>query len=158
MIIFEFKFNKRDLAVISAKDITSVPYSNFLHTHLRLPVRLNINGVELFRFDNPSPHDYWCHMAILGFAAALLQDIRALPEIGNTVHQLIQGTAFHFQMIPQNKVSIKFGEKIHLIVDYEELLAAFEHFAANTRIFLNEHVPQLNQHRFWGRWLRGEYI
>jgi hypothetical protein len=66
---------------------------------------------------------------------------------------------FKFTLMDDRKVEVVFfnsSERILEIVSYEELLDAFQKFANKARAILREKVPQLNEHPYWGPWLRGE--
>lgn len=157
MVIFDFKVDEEELAEDLEFDIVNTKYNLFALTFFMMPVRLNINGVEFFRYDRTDPKNYWVGMPIINLASEGLIYVKSLPLKGRVEYDLPEvGTYLNFQMLPNNQVSITFGKKIHVIIPYEELLKAFEDFAVNVRNFLNDRVPQMHQHPYWGPWLNGE--
>lgn len=157
MIIFEFRIDEVELAEDLEFDLKNLDLDLFVLTVFIFPVRLNINGVEFFRYNRPDPQKYWDSMPIINLASNGLIYVKSIPEQGNVEYDIPEGGGvLNFTMLPQNQVSVTFGKSIHVIVPYQELLTAFENFAANVRAFLNEKVPQMHQHPYWGPWLRGE--
>ncbi|MBI5346280.1 MAG: hypothetical protein HZB76_03980 [Chlamydiae bacterium] len=59
-------------------------------------------------------------------------------------------------MKPNNKVEMKFSRHDDIfVVNYDELLNAFELFTKKVKRFFSKHVPPLDR-TDWGRWVKGE--
>lgn len=156
MIIFEFQIDETELEEQLESDITNFDFGLFSVTLFIMPVRLNINGIEFFRHGRTNGDEFWASFPILELASYLLETVKSLPEIEIQTHQLPAGGIFVFELLSNNTVSVSYNN-ITTVVSYEDLLRALEDFAANTRKFFKERVPQLNLHTFWGRWLREEF-
>jgi hypothetical protein len=61
-----------------------------------------------------------------------------------------------FQDVNVNVIFFNSSERENVTANYNELLEAFKKFADKVRKFMWERVPQLNEHPYWGPWLRGE--
>ena len=62
-----------------------------------------------------------------------------------------------FEFFDIDKVCIIYSvNHIDISVNYEKLLEAFEKFTDKVKKFLNERVPQMRKHPYWGSWIRGE--
>lgn len=158
MIIFDFEIDEDELREDLESDIPTTDLDLFVLTFFLMPVRLNINGVEFFQFDNPKPWDCRIGTPILNIASNGLIAVKSLPSVRKVEYVFLEvGSILEMTMLPENNVSIDFNKKIHVVISYDELLTAFDRFAASVRKFLNERVPQMNQHPYWGSWLRGEH-
>lgn len=157
MIIFEFKIDEDELAEDLEFDVSSQDSCLFLISIFYMPVRLNINGIEFFRFGSTKPNGFWTYVPLVAMASSLLMVVKSLTEIEIKDYSMPGGGTFLFQFLQDDNLSVKFSGGEHEVVPYYEFLNACEQFTANVRKFLNERVPQLHQHKFWGLWLRGEF-
>ncbi len=158
MIIFEFMIDEQELmenleVELDKADESFIPVTLFI-----MPVRLQINEKELFTSPRINKTDPWIGMPIVGVATEGLYRIRQIPTLRNVDYDLPEGIGtIEFILLENNQVKVLY--KIHdidEIVSYTELLEAFENFSLKVKQFLNERVPIMREHPYWGAWVRGE--
>ena len=134
-------------------DESLIPVTLFI-----MPVRLQINGKELFEFTRINDTDPWVGMPIVGLATEGLYKIRQIPTLRKVIYNLPDGVGIiEFNSVDNNRVRVLYkNNNIDEIVSYAELLQVFENFALEVKQFLNERVPKIRGYSFWGAWVRGE--
>jgi hypothetical protein len=155
MILIDFRVNEEELLEDLEMDIPTVEYPLFVLTFFMMPVKIQINGNNIF-----DPPDQWAELPILNIASNGLVHVKSLKENISENYELPEGVGtFDFSLLKGGLVKINYNNGISssvFIVTYNELLEAFQKFAEKVRAFLKERVPQLNEHPYWGPWLRGE--
>ncbi len=156
MIYIDFKIDEKVLAEDLDEDITKYDESVFIVSMFIMPVRMQINGTDFFEYRNVP----WSQAPLLNLASNGLKGVKELKNNNEVSYHIYEGPGdFKFSLVEENTVHIDFNNwSKHLIttVKYHELLEAFQSFAEKVRIFLRERVPQINEHPYWGPWLRGE--
>ncbi len=156
MIIVDFLIDDTSLAEDLEMDIPNEEESLFEMSYFVMPVRFNVNENELFKGQKKS----WATVPILSLASSGLIAVKDLLKTKKEKYTMLEGPGdFEFTLMDDRKVEIAFfnsTRKVLEIVNYEELLDAFQKFANKARAFLKERVPQLNEHPYWGPWLREE--
>jgi hypothetical protein len=156
MVILDFKTNEDVLKECLEEEIENVDMICFVTTFFLMPLRLCINGLELFEIDK----DGWLPGPIISLASEGLSIIKELKITRKKEYQIIEGPGdFIFTMIDEKAVYVEFfgfSGNYKMNVKYEELLEAFKKFGEKVRAFLSERAPQINNHPYWGPWLRGE--
>ena len=118
-----------------------------------MPIRFGVNGIELFK---DRSKDIWASGPILSLACGGLLALQEAKNLGKTTYNILEGPIIiEFIMLDDGSIQIKHNEK-KVIANYNELVEAFHNFADKIRKFIWERVPQLNNHPYWGQWLRGE--
>ncbi len=123
-----------------------------------MPTRFLINGVDIF-FNKKYPKlGPWHDMPLILWAAYFLSIIRSLPKKNRDDFFFHEGYwDVVLEMQKNNKVKLTYMEtKKEFIVDYDELLKAFLKVEKEVKKFLNEYVPQLKEHPYWGDWVKGK--
>jgi hypothetical protein len=156
MILIDFKIDEAMLAEDLEEDITKHEECTFVISMFIMPVRMQINGIDLFEYNN----DPWSEAPIMNLASNGLLSVKRLKNKKKVTYPIIEGPGdLEFNMIDEINVNIDFftGSR-HVITTskYDELLEAFQKFAEKVRKFLWVRVPQINDHPYWGPWLRGE--
>ena len=156
MTEIDFEVDEAELAEGLDNDIPNEEDSLFIMSYFLMPIRFQVNGVELFEYNN----DPWVSMPLLNIASCGLITVKDLKLSKKENFSLLEGPGYiEFTMIDDENVKIVydyFPKPVILTVKYAELLEAFQKFAEKVRAFLKERVPQLNEHPYWGPWLRGE--
>ncbi len=156
MIFIEFKIDENTLAENLEMDITEYQACSFVVSIFIMPVRMQMNGIDLFK----SQDDPWAEAPIMNLASNGLLSVKDLKKEKRVSYSVLEGPGdFEFTLIDETQVKVDFfdcNKHTILIVKYEELLSAFQQFANKVRVFLWERVPQMNNHPYWGPWLREE--
>ena len=158
MISIDFKIDEEVLKEDLLEDEEKIVDSglvNFVISFFIFPVKMRINEIELFEYKN----NPWWYTPIMNIASEGLLDIKRLKQKKNVKYVIINGPGeFEFTMLDKDNVEVVFHgiEKIETVAKYSELLEAFQNFANKVREFIWERVPQMNDHPYWGPWLRGE--
>lgn len=156
MVDIDFLIDEESLAEDLEMDIPNEDVFLFEMSYFVMPIRFNANGNELFG----SKADPWSSGPILPIASSGLIAVKDVLKTKREGYVILDGPGdMEFLMISDKLVEVAFftsSVRETEIVNYDELLEAFEKFAAKARAFLNERVPQLNEHPYWGPWLRGE--
>jgi hypothetical protein len=122
MILIEFQVDELALAENLKDDISSETRVSFVVTMFLMPVRFQVEGVDLFEYNG----DPWAEMPIMNMASEGLMAVKDLRITGKEEYDLMQepGT-FYFTMV-NNLISRKI---IHRFSDQcqmpEKFLAAF---------------------------------
>ncbi len=159
-IVLDFEINEAELAE-NLEEESNPRYAAsdlIVLTYFIMPVRMQINGKELFAFTKINDTDPWIGMPIANIAVEGLYAIRQIPTLGKADFDLPEGAGIiQFTLIDNNKVKVVYKKNnIDEIVSYTDLLQAFLDFNDKVKKFLNERVPQMREHPFWGAWVRGE--
>ncbi len=156
MIILDFLWDENSLAEDLEMDIPNEDESLFEMSYFVMPIRFNVNGNELFE-NCGSP---WASGPILSLASSGLIAVKDVLKTKKENYLIIDGPgSLEFTLMDNKKVEVAFvisSKRIAEIANHEDLLEAFQKFADKARMFLKERVPQLNEHPYWGPWLRGE--
>ena len=155
MILIEFEVDESELAENLEEDIVSIDLVSFVLTLFIMPVRFQINGIELFEYKG----DLWATMPIMNLASNGLLSVVKLKEARVKTYELLEGPGtMYFRMLENDNVEFIYDgvRQVITTVKYSELLEAFQNFADKVRKFIWERVPQMNEHPYWGPWLRGE--
>jgi hypothetical protein len=158
MIELDFKIDKEEISEKTLKLINSSPNLAIQITYFLMPVRFQIDGEDFFYFKK-SELTPWHAMPLIDFSTRFLGKIKDLPlKRKNKFVFAHEGyNDVRFEMQGDTKVKLKSGEtKKEYIVDYNELLKVWEKFEKKVKKFLNENVPQLKEHPYWGAWIKGE--
>lgn len=152
MIEIDFKIDEEELLEDLSFKLEEVSNATFVLTMFMMPMRIVVNQVDLL--DNS-----WADMPIMNIASNGLLAIQDLKEKGETIYSLPEGTGdIVCTMLNNNDVELSYSgfTNVKTIVTYDELERAFRVFADKVRKFLWERAPQMNNHPYWGPWLRGE--
>lgn len=156
MVLIDFKVDENELAENLDNELDKLKDCFFVSTLFIMPVRIQIEEFEIFEFDN----DPWAEMPIMNIASAGLRKIKELKIEGTKKYDLPEGAGLlEFNMLDEKNVKVSytgFTKPFVTLTSYNELLNAFEKFAEKVRMFLWERAPQINNHPYWGPWLRGE--
>ncbi|MBA3236995.1 MAG: hypothetical protein H0T62_01420 [Parachlamydiaceae bacterium] len=154
MIIIDFDASAT--ALTGYKDVDKLQTSLFTSTVFIMPVRFQANGIELFGFED----DPWSEAPVMCLATEVVEIVKELKSTIKENYIIIEGPGdIEFTMIDNENVKIDFyegSEHIITTVKYDELLEALLKYSKKLRKFLWERVPELNDHPYWGPWLRGE--
>jgi hypothetical protein len=159
MIVLDFKVDEYQLSLSLEGGIVDEDLGYFTTTMFLMPLRMRINGLEIFETSKENP---WSPGPIMDLASDLLKTVKELKKNRKATHLIIEGPGeFVFTMIDDEDVYIEFNTGCvtagySTTVKYDELLEAFEKYAEKVRTFLKEKVPQMYDHEYWGPWLRGE--
>ncbi len=159
MIELEFKVNKKEITkkilnLIKTADEISIQITYFL-----MPTKFVINGEDLFYDKKRKKTDEWYEMPLIDWSTNILGIIKNLPikKKDKYVFSHESYRNIEFEMINTKKVKLIYtGTMKEFIVNYDELLNVFEIFEKKVKKFLNEYVPQLREHPYWGAWVKGE--
>ncbi len=156
MILLDFKIDENALAEDLEDDITKYQGCLFVLSFFIMPIRMQINGIEYFEYKK----EPWSYAPIMNLATEGLESIKQLKTKKIVTYPIIEGPGiFEFTMMDNSNVNVNFsnGSRHFVsIVNYDELIEAFQSFAEKVRTFLKKRVPQINEHPYWGPWLRGE--
>ena len=158
MIKLDFKIDEKELQPKYLKLIKPDRYICLVITCFLMPVRFQIHGKDVFYNKKAPKFGHWFTMPLLDVVTMGLGHIEILPQKKKTEWWLHEsGGKVHFKMMSGNKVKVTFTSHDEVFyVDYNELLQAFMNFRERVLKFLNERVPQLQDHSYWGPWLKGE--
>ncbi len=127
-------------------------------TYFCMPVRLKIGSVELLeipvgsRVQKSSP---WLSLPILDIATTGLEAVKEAKRRGASVYSLPgSGSRLYFRMIGDEVSAYSQVNGREARTHYNQLLQAFEDFASRVRHVLMEKVPDLENHSYWGKWLK----
>ncbi len=159
-IVLDFEINEAELAE-NLEEESNPRYAAsdlIVLTYFIMPVRIQINGKDLFAFTSINKKDPWIGMPIVNIAAEGLCIIRQIPSLKKAEFDLPEGVGIiQFTLIDNDKVKVVYKDNdINEIVSYNDLLQAFLDFNDKVKKFLNERVPKMREHYFWGAWVRGE--
>lgn len=157
MVILDFEIDEEELKNSLEEGVENEKTVCFVSTMFLMPLRMRLNELEIFGTNE----DYWSPGPIMDLATSGLTIIKELRENRKEDYEIIEGPGdFIFTMISDEDVYVKFssesGKKYATTVKYDEILEAFEKFTEKVRKFLWERVPQINNHPYWGPWLRGD--
>jgi hypothetical protein len=160
MIELEFKVNEEQISKKFLKDIEKADEIGLQCCGFLMPVKFIVDGKDVF-YDRgrKNKKDEWYDMPLIDFSTSLLGKILTLPtKKKNKFIFTHEGYSdILFEMLPNNKVRLIYtGTMQEFIIDYDELLKAFKKFEKEVKEFLNESVPQLREHPYWGSWLKGD--
>lgn len=151
----DFRVNEDELSNSLNKNLQEPEDSVFISSIFSMPLRMKICNLELFKLKK-----VWQSGPIIGFASEGVATIKKLKISGKEHYGIIKGPGdLFFTMLTDEIVRVEFlglSGKFDVIVGYEDLLKAFLKFANKVRKFLRERAPQINDHPYWGPWLRGE--
>ena len=154
MIILDFKVDERELALSLEERIEDEDETFFNTTMFVMPLRMRLNDLEIFETNEANP---WSLGPVMDLASEGLAVIKDLKRKRKEEHLIIEGPGrFIFTMIDDENVYIEFTGGYVTTVKYNDLLEAFERYSEKVRTFLKERVPQINDHYYWGPWLRDE--
>lgn len=145
MVNLELRVDEAALAADAAdaahEDATVLQMSYF-----EMPVRLLVNGVELFGSEPPLP---LLDVAVVGLravrrAAAEGSAAYGIPNVGATLSLRRAGTLLEMTTTPKGTQAS---------APATEAVEAWEAFARRVRALLHERVPGLQEHPVWGPWL-----
>jgi hypothetical protein len=164
MITFEFVVNKDRILEERKYDLLIDGIAILENSYFVLPVRLNINGIEMFEYSmngttglvEPRGKDLefqdkkiatiWLELPILHLSITGLESVKKACNGEKVIYNLPEGVT-SLQFIPIEKsvevISEISGRKSK--IECSELLKAFEDFSSKTRAVLEELVPELKQ-------------
>jgi hypothetical protein len=174
MVTVEFMLNENKFIAEGQEDLSQVEAGLLQLTHFVMPVRFNIDGLELFELPatdqliyvyspgqpglkpkTVSTKDPWLSLPILGFALDGLEKIqqaikknRSILSLEETGHQL-EFTA------SENQFSIHSPfNNLTVVTNYQDILTAFKTFASEVTKCLSLNAPSITRHPQWGLWVR----
>ena len=157
MIILDFQVDEEELenCLAGIEDgIENIDSGCFVTTMFLMPLRMCLTGLEIFKINEKN---CWSQGPIMDLATLGLMAIRELKWKKKDEHQIIEGPGdFVFTMIGDEDVYVEFTRGYAITVKYDALLEAFEKYSEKVRNFLKVRAPQINDHPYWGPWLRGE--
>jgi hypothetical protein len=144
MVIFDFEVSSESLAEAKGTDLADYPVAALAHTFFLMPVRLAIDGTELFHTETG-----------IFYMASALPTVRMLPEVGS-VRLNPPGMGLFMWMDGEDALMriIGFGEPARAA--YSDLLQAWEAFADKVRKLRVIEFPELRRHPRAGAWFRGK--
>lgn len=155
MVIVDFKVDEEELIESLEPDMSNIDDCIFVSTIFLMPSRMRVNEFELFEFKGQ-----WLPAPIISLASGGLSAVERLKVTRKEKYIIVEGPGdITFRMIDEKKVNLFFKgdvKTVDTVVSYDELLEAFQKFAEKVRKFLWERAPQINNHPYWGPWLRGE--
>jgi hypothetical protein len=127
-MLLEFQVNEAALAADREVDPRTADAGALQETYFLMPTRLQVHQDELF----------------------------AVPPkaLRTTYTWPGSGWRLRFQTSGQEVLIHSEVNGHQSCAHYTELLAAFEHFASTVREVLSRKVPELQEHPYWGKWLR----
>jgi hypothetical protein len=127
-------------------------------TYFLMPTRLQVHQEELFAVPPKGQQKYsspWLELPILHVATVGLGKVKDICKQGQSMYTLPgSGWRLRFEACGQDVMIHSEVNGRQGCVRYAELLAAFEHFASTAREVLRHKVPELQEHPYWGKWLR----
>ena len=142
MILIEFEVDENELAENLEGDIVEIDYVSFVLTLFIMPVRFQVNGIELFEYKG----DLWARDdPIMNLASNGLLAVINLNSSKIKKYNLLEGPGtMYFRMIEDDNVEFIYDgvRQVVTTVKYSELLEAFQKFADKVRKFIWERVPQ----------------
>jgi len=156
MIKLEFELDEKVLLEDLEESPKEADTAALVVTYFLMPVRFIIDDKDVFYYKNERSNP-GIEVPLMNLAINGLSHIKSLEDEDESFYLIPEayGDLF-FKRIENNKIEIifsKFDEKF--IVDYDELLCAFEDFSERVKVFLRERVPELVDHSYWGKWVRG---
>lgn len=157
MIHLNFEIDEAELAENLEGEPGNAEESLIGVTLFIMPVRLQINGKELFALKKIKKDDPWIGIPIVNLATEGLYRVEQIPVLKKVNYDLPEAIGvIEFLLLDKDSVRIIYKRNdIDEIVSYIDLLNAFKNFTSQVRTFLNERVPQLRDHPYWGTWVRG---
>jgi hypothetical protein len=141
MITLDFQVDEEELKECldeTERNIESIDEGCFVTTMFLMPLRMSLNGLEIFRIKE----DCWSPGPIMDLATYGLMTVKKLKKSRKEEHLIIEGPGeFTFTMVDDEDVYVKFTGGYSTTVKYDELLEAFEKYAEKVRTFLKERVP-----------------
>lgn len=157
-VTLDFQIDENQLAEDLEEDPSLADDDLILLTYFIMPVRIQINKKEFFAYKGTEQTDPWIGMPIVNIAFLGLHKVLRIPSLKKVNFFLPEGPGtINFEMLEINKVRVIYKpNNIDEVVSYDDLLKAFLDFNAKVKKFLNERVPQMRDHPYWGAWVRGE--
>lgn len=158
MISLDFEIDETELKINIEDEPENADLDLIVLTYFIMPVRFQVNGIDFFKFPLNNPSDPWVPLPIVNIATDGLYSIKKLKVKKRIKYDLPEGAGLlQFEFFDIDKVRIIYSvNHIDISVNYEKLLEAFEKFTDKVKKFLNERVPQMRKHPYWGSWIRGE--
>lgn len=176
MVILDFIVDKKAIEEDRASDPEKAGVELII-THFWMPVRFCVNGVELSKFDEETiqrlakielekpniqkicsqDDEIYTRMSLLNVAIEGYAYLKNLKPGEESTYEPMEDAGKYYFKRTEDKVSIKWNySKKKAVVDYIELLKAFENFSNKVRVFLLKEFPGLTNHPQFGAWFRGE--
>jgi hypothetical protein len=144
MVTLDFEVNPESLGEAKGLDLVACDIGILAHTLFLMPVRLVMNGTQLFNTETGIFYMAWA-----------LPTVRMLPSQHSV---LLNPPGFGlFMWMDGEDVLVRivgFGDPAR--ATYSDLLEAWETFADNVRTFLLNEFPELCDHPQAGVWFRRE--
>ena len=156
-MLLEFQIDDGALAADREIDPRTADTAALQETYFLMPTRLQVHQDELLAVPPQGKKDAspWLELPILHVATVGLQKVKELCKEGQSIYTLPgSGWRLGFQTSGQDILIHSEVNGRQSCVHYAELLAAFEHFASTAREVLSHKVPELQDHPYWGKWLR----
>ena len=157
-MLLEFQVDEAALAADREVDPRTADAAALQETYLLMPTRLQVHQDELFAVplkDHRKDASPWLELPILHVATVGLQKVKDICKQSQSTYTLLgSGWRLHFQASGQDVLIHSEVNGRQSCVHYTELLAAFEHFASTVKEVLRHKVPELQEHPYWGKWLR----
>jgi hypothetical protein len=157
-MLLEFQVDEEALAADRKIDPRTADAAALQETYFLMPTRLQVQQEELFAVppkDQRKHASPWLELPILHVATVGLQKVKEIGKQGQSIYTLPgSGWRLRFEACGQDVLIHSEVNGRQSCVHYTELLAAFEHFASTTRAVLSHKVPELQDHPYWGKWLR----
>jgi hypothetical protein len=159
-MLLEFQVDEAALAADREVNPRTADAAALQETYFLMPTRLQVHQEELFAVPlkgNRKDASPWLELPILHVATVGLQKVKDICKQGQSIYTLPgSGWRLRFQASGQDVLIHSEVNGCQSCVHYPELLAAFEHFASAVKEVLHRKVPELQEHPYWGTWLKAK--
>jgi len=180
MVILDFQLELHAIEKCSASDLRTADEGFMAATYFQMPVRFSVDNVELLELpinNHGQIHVFiyspkestliptqqerqsspWLPLPILDVAVVGLDTLRQALVEGVAIYPFID-YCWHlrFEVLGKDVLVYSKVNGRTARVSHEELLCAFNEFASKVRNVLRQEAPELNDHPYWGKWLRNE--
>lgn len=177
----EFSLDEDILNEERDMDLLEVDAGVLLHIYFQMPVRLKIGSAELLQIDRVDQEQtqadslsdvsamlikekvsqnvsVWQSLPLLHIAEAGLDSVREAWSNGRSTYSIPGSGHIYLERLCEDiVVRSDLTEQISQCL-YSELFTVFEQFRELVRATLLREVPQLVDHYYWGKWLKGDEV
>jgi len=148
--VLKFKIDEEELAADKRCNPSEACMAMLKNTYFIMPVKLQINDIELFKISSDNP---WLDYPIIHIATFGLSYVLDLKNTKNFTYEMPEGGYLKFKKTNNHVLVSSLYHKTPVSVSYDELVAAFEKFSEDVRKFLIKNFPEMKQHPELGEWL-----
>ena len=140
MILLDFRIIEEELNFNLAENPFAARSPSFIYTFFFMPVRFQIDDIEVFEFKDLQPVDCWIEIPLLEFATACEYTLREAKKYKHSEYEIPEDWGeFKFEMVDETKIKFTYKyNNIELILDYNELWMAFKNFEERVEYLLME--------------------